>query len=65
MSISYKELPDYNQFIQSYFVDQQLLDSEEAGTAEFEPVEQETSSGDSSNDDEFEIPPGAYGGYVI
>lgn len=64
MSISYKELPDYNQFIQSYFVDQQLLDSEEAGTAEFEPVEQETSNGDSSDDDGFETT-GASGGYVI
>jgi len=32
MATIYTELPDYNQFVQSYFVDQQLLDTQDVGT---------------------------------
>ena len=32
MSISYTKLPDYNQFVQSYFVDQELLNTQDVGT---------------------------------
>ena len=31
MAINYKQLPDYNQFVQSYFVDQELLDAQNVG----------------------------------
>jgi hypothetical protein len=50
MSTSYKELPDYNQFIQSYFVDQELLNSEDAGTAEFKEVTSPQMNDDSGSD---------------
>ena len=32
MALSYTQIPDYNQFVQSYFVDQELLDTQDAGT---------------------------------
>ena len=32
MAINYTKLPDYNQFVQSYFVNQELLDTQDVGT---------------------------------
>ncbi len=32
MAINYKQIPDYNQFVQSYFADQELLDTQDVGT---------------------------------
>jgi len=32
MAISYTKIPDYNQFVQSYFVDQELLNTQDVGT---------------------------------
>lgn len=32
MALSYTQIPDYNQFVQSYFVDQELLDTQDVGT---------------------------------
>ncbi|HAI43364.1 MAG TPA: hypothetical protein DCM40_37320 [Maribacter sp.] len=32
MAISYTKIPDYNQFVQSYFVDQELLNAQDVGT---------------------------------
>ena len=32
MAVNYTQLPDYIQFVQSYFVDQELLDTQNVGT---------------------------------
>jgi len=38
MAISYTELPDFNQYIQSYFVDEASLESQEPSKVEVETV---------------------------
>lgn len=45
MAINYKQLPDYNQFVQSYFVDQELLDAQDVGTVLVENATVQTSAG--------------------
>ena len=56
MSISYTKLPDYNQFVQSYFVDQELLNTQDVGTVLIQDASVENNNQnetqDSNNDTE-------------
>jgi len=47
MAINYKQIPDYNQFVQSYFADQELLDTQDVGTVLVENAS--TQASDSSS----------------
>ena len=50
MTISYTQLPDFRQFIQTYFADQELLD---------------TTTGASATDESLDIPEFGAGGEII
>lgn len=51
MAINYKQLPDYNQFVQSYFVDQELLDAQNVGTILVENTSMQASDENNDNDE--------------
>ena len=50
MALSYTQIPDYNQFVQSYFVDQELLDIQDVGTVLVQSTNIQSSTMSSTQD---------------
>ena len=49
MSVNYKDLPDYGQFIQSYFVDQEMLKNQDVGTVLIQTAEAQSGTDTANN----------------
>lgn len=50
MAVSYTQLPNYTQFVQSYFVDQELLDTQNVGTVLVQTAEEQNGTDTTNND---------------
>ena len=44
MAINYTQLPDYKQFVQTFFVDQELLNTQNAGTVSLEAANEQNTA---------------------
>tara|TARA_B100000282_G_C31519695_1_gene393328 strand:+ start:154 stop:375 length:222 start_codon:yes stop_codon:yes gene_type:complete len=44
MAINYTQLPDYKQFVQTFFVDQELLNTQNAGTVSLETANEQNTA---------------------